>query len=353
MTGLSHLHSIFCFIIIIFYLLLLSILFSFRFVSFSFVLLIKSHLQSYPCPLQINSFWNLGFLLGITIILQIITGIFLGLHYTSDLNSAYSSLFFFIREIFYGWCLRYLHSSGASFVFLFLFLHLGRAISYGSYFYNPNTWFSGIILFFFLMATAFMGYVLPFGQMSFWGATVITNLLSPFPSLIEWVSGGHYVYNPTLKRFFLFHFLFPFLLCGFGILHLFYLHFLSSNNPLRNSTNNKIPFFPFILEKDFFGFILILCLYLLQTHFGISSFSFTFSLDWKRYGSWPVQPSFHLYQLSIVSWHYIIIFFLCVSYFPFLFLFELLSFNPSCFYGSCLLEFYSSGSCIRFILFSY
>jgi quinol-cytochrome oxidoreductase complex cytochrome b subunit len=109
----------------------------------------KSHLQSYPCPLQINSFWNLGFLLGITIILQIITGIFLGLHYTSDLNSAYSSIFFFIREIFYGWCLRYLHSSGASFVFLFLFLHLGRAISYGSYFYNPNTWFSGIILFFF------------------------------------------------------------------------------------------------------------------------------------------------------------------------------------------------------------
>ena len=121
----------------------------------------------------------------------------------------------------------------------FLFLHLGRAISYGSYFYSSSTWFSGILLFFFLMATAFIGYVLPFGQMSFWGATVITNLLSPFPSLIEWVCGGHYVYNPTLKRFFLFHFQFPFLLCGFRILHLFYLHFLSSNNPLRNSTNNK------------------------------------------------------------------------------------------------------------------
>jgi hypothetical protein len=134
------------------------------------------------------------------------------------------------------------------------------------FFIITNTWFSGIILFFFLMATAFMGYVLPFGQMSFWGATVITNLLSPFPSLIEWVSGGHYVYNPTLKRFFIFHFQFPFLLCGFRILHLFYLHFLSSNNPLRNSTNNKIPFFPFIFQKDFFGFILILCLYLLQTH---------------------------------------------------------------------------------------
>jgi len=149
-----------------------------RILKLYFVLLMKSHLQSYPCPLQINSFWNLGFLLGITIFLQIITGIFLGLHYTSDLNSAYSSLFFLIREIFYGWCLRYLHSSGASFVFLFLFLHFGRAISYGSYFYNPNTWFSGIIIFLFLMATAFMGYVLPFGQMSFWGATVITNLFS-------------------------------------------------------------------------------------------------------------------------------------------------------------------------------
>merc|ERR1712019_26637 len=238
-----------------------------------FVLLMKSHLQSYPSPLQINFFWNLGFLLGIAIVLQIITGIFLGLHYTSDLLSAYFSLFFLIREVYYGWCLRYLHSSGASFVFLFLFLHLGRAISYGSYFYNPNTWFSGILLFFFLMATAFMGYVLPFGQMSFWGATVITNLLSPFPCLIEWVCGGYCVHNPTLKRFFIFHFLLPFLLCGFRILHLFYLHFHSSNNPFRLNTNNKIPFFPFIFLKDFFGLILILCLYFLQTHFGISSFS--------------------------------------------------------------------------------
>ena len=233
----------------------------------------KSHLQSYPCPLQINSFWNLGFLLGITIILQIITGIFLGLHYTSDLNSAYSSLFFFIREIYYGWCLRYLHSCGASFVFLFLFLHLGRALSYASYFYNPNTWFTGIILFFLLMATAFMGYVLPFGQMSFWGATVITNLLSPFPSLISWVCGGHYVYNPTLKRFFLFHFQFPFIICGFRILHLFYLHSLSSNNPLRNSTNNKIPFFPFIISKDFYYLLLYLSSFIFQSFFSISSLS--------------------------------------------------------------------------------
>merc|ERR1712190_414702 len=133
--------------------------------------------------------------------------------------------------------------------------------------------FSGIVLFFFLMAIAFMGYVLPFGQMSFWGATVITNLLSPFPCVIEWVSGGYCVHNPTLKRFFIFHFLLPFILCGFTILHIFYLHLLSSNNPLRNSTNNKIPFFPYIFQKDVFGFIIILTIYLLQTNFGISSLS--------------------------------------------------------------------------------
>merc|ERR1712066_971592 len=229
--------------------------------------------MGYSCPVQINFFWNLGFLLGIAIVLQIVTGIFLGLHYTSDLLSAYFSLFFLIREVYYGWCLRYLHSSGASFVFLFLFLHLGRAIFYGSYFYNPNTWFSGILLLFFLMGIAFVGYVLPFGQMSFWGATVITNLLSPFPSLVEWVCGGYCVHSPTLKRFFLFHFILPFLPCGFVVLHLFYLHFHSSNNPLRLNTNNKIPFFPFIFLKDFLGLILILSLYFLQTHFGVSSLS--------------------------------------------------------------------------------
>merc|ERR1712113_991574 len=220
----------------------------------NFVLLVKSHLQSYPCPLQINFFWNLGFLLGVAIMLQIVTGIFLALHYTSDLNSAYYQIFFLIREVYYGRCLRYFHSAGASFVFFFLFLHLGRAMFYGSYFYSSSSWFSGILLLFFSMAIAFMGYVLPFGQMSFWGATVITNLLSPFPSLIEWICGGYCVHNPTLKRFFLFH-------------------FLTSNNPLRLNTNNKIPFFPFIFLKDFFGLICILCLYFLQTHFGISSLS--------------------------------------------------------------------------------
>merc|ERR1711981_340932 len=205
--------------------------------------------------------------------LQIVTGILLGLHYTSDLSSSYYSILFLIREVYYGWLLRYVHSSGASFVFLFQFIHLGRALYYGSFFYNTTTWFSGIVLLLLLMAVAFMGYVLPFGQMSFWGATVITNLLSPFPGLIEWISGGYYVHHPTLKRFFLFHFQLPFILCGFIVLHTFYLHFHSSNNPSRLDTNSKIPFFPFILLKDLVGLVLVQCLYFLQTHFGVSSLS--------------------------------------------------------------------------------
>merc|ERR1712100_989249 len=161
----------------------------------------------------------------------------------------------------------------ASFVFVFVFIHLARGLFYGSYLYNVNTWFSGIIILFLLIVIAFLGYVLPFGQMSFWGATVITNLLSPFPNLIEWLCGGYCVHSPTLKRFFVFHFVLPFVLLGFVILHLFYLHYLSSNNPIRINTNNKIPFFPFILLKDAFSLLLILTIYFLQCHFGISTLS--------------------------------------------------------------------------------
>merc|ERR1712212_1312302 len=226
--------------------------------------LVKSHLQSYPSPNNINSFWNMGFLLIVVIVLQIITGILLALHYTPDINYAYYSVMHIIREVYYGWCLRYIHSNGASFVFALLFIHIGRGLYYGSYYYNPNTWFSGIIIFILLMVTAFMGYVLPWALMSFWAATVITNLLSPFPCLIEWVCGGFYVSNPTLKRFFLFHFILPFIVFGFIIIHLYYLHYLSSNNPLGYNTNNKIPLFPFILIKDIFGLFIVITLYTLQ-----------------------------------------------------------------------------------------
>jgi len=233
----------------------------------------KSHLHTYPCPLHINFFWNIGFLLGIAILLQIITGIFLSLYYISDINSAYNSLFYIIREVYYGWYLRYFHSNGASFVFIFVFIHFGRGMFYGSYYYNTNTWLSGIVIFLLLMVIGFMGYVLPFGQMSFWGATVITNLLSPFSSLIEYISGGYCFSNPTLKRFFIFHFILPFVVCGFVFIHIFYLHLISSNNPLSNTINNKIPFFPFIFIKDLFGLIIVISIYFLQTSYGISSLS--------------------------------------------------------------------------------
>ena len=233
----------------------------------------KSHLLSYPCPLQINSFWNLGFLLGITIILQIITGILLGLYYSSDLYSAYFSIFFIIREIYFGWSLRYFHSSGASFIFLFIIIHLSRNLFYSSYFYNPNVWFSGIFILLFLMSISFMGYVLPFGQMSFWGATVITNLLSPFPNIIELIYGGYYLYNPTLKRFFLFHFILPFLVIAFIFIHILYLHYHSSNNILRNTINNKIPFFPYIISKDLLFYIFYMSIILFQNNFLIFIFS--------------------------------------------------------------------------------
>jgi len=220
-----------------------------------------------------NFLWNLGFLVALTMILQILTGILLGLHYTPHINSAYSSLMHILREVYFGWSFRSLHSSGASFLFFVLFFHLGRALIYGSYFSIPKTWFSGIFLFLFLMATAFLGYVLPWGQMSFWGATVITNLFSGVPCLVPWVCGGFLVSNPSLSRFFVFHFLLPFLIVGFISLHLFYLHALSSNNPLGSNTNNKIPFFPFIFSKDLFGFSLLGFLGFLEIFFGFISLS--------------------------------------------------------------------------------
>jgi quinol-cytochrome oxidoreductase complex cytochrome b subunit len=149
----------------------------------------KSHLKSYPCPKNFNYLWNQGFLIILAMLLQILTGILLGLHYTSEMNYAYYSVMHIIREVYFGWCFRYMHSRGASFIFIFIFLHIGRALYYGSYFYIPNAWVSGILLFLLLMATAFMGYVLPWGQMSFWGCTVITNLLSAVPGLVPWICG--------------------------------------------------------------------------------------------------------------------------------------------------------------------
>nr|YP_003795683.1 cytochrome b [Miichthys miiuy]ADJ66708.1 cytochrome b [Miichthys miiuy] len=218
-----------------------------------------------PAPSNISAWWNFGSLLGLCLAAQILTGLFLAMHYTSDISMAFSSVAHICRDVNYGWLIRNLHANGASFFFICLYLHIGRGLYYGSYLYK-ETWNIGVVLFLLVMMTAFVGYVLPWGQMSFWGATVITNLLSAVPyvgnTLVQWIWGGFSVDNATLTRFFAFHFLLPFIVAAATLLHLLFLHETGSNNPLGlNSDADKIPFHPYFIYKDLLGFaILILCL---------------------------------------------------------------------------------------------
>nr|ADY17959.1 cytochrome b [Propithecus coquereli] len=215
-----------------------------------------------PAPSNISSWWNFGSLLGACLALQIITGLFLAMHYTADTTTAFSSVTHICRDVNYGWVIRYLHANGASMFFLCLFIHVGRGLYYGS-FVLSETWNIGIILLFTVMATAFMGYVLPWGQMSFWGATVITNLLSAIPyigtNLVEWIWGGFSVDKATLTRFFAFHFILPFIITALVMVHLLFLHETGSNNPLGIPSNpDKIPFHPYYTIKDLLGLILLI-----------------------------------------------------------------------------------------------
>lgn len=224
--------------------------------------IINNALVDLPAPSNISSWWNFGSLLGLCLILQIATGLFLSIHYTADTTLAFDSVNHICRDVNYGWLLRTLHANGASFFFICIYLHVGRGIYYGSYKYI-YTWIVGVILFFLTIGTAFIGYVLPWGQISFWGATVITNLLSAIPyigtDLVQWLWGGFAVDNATLVRFFSFHFLFPFIIASFTIIHLLFLHQTGSNNPLGiNSNSDKIPFHPYFSYKDIFGFVIIL-----------------------------------------------------------------------------------------------
>nr|YP_010949694.1 cytochrome b [Micropogonias undulatus]WMI35507.1 cytochrome b [Micropogonias undulatus] len=218
-----------------------------------------------PAPSNISAWWNFGSLLGLCLIAQIATGLFLAMHYTSDISMAFSSVAHICRDVNYGWLIRNLHANGASFFFICLYLHIGRGLYYGSYLYM-ETWNIGVVLFLLVMMTAFVGYVLPWGQMSFWGATVITNLLSAVPyvgnTLVQWIWGGFSVDNATLTRFFAFHFLLPFIVAAATLLHLLFLHETGSNNPLGlNSDADKIPFHPYFIYKDLLGFaVLITCL---------------------------------------------------------------------------------------------
>nr|AAX61982.1 cytochrome b [Muraena helena] len=215
-----------------------------------------------PTPSNISAMWNFGSLLGLCLITQILTGLFLAMHYTSDISTAFSSVAHICRDVNYGWLIRNLHANGASFFFICLYMHIARGLYYGSYLYK-ETWNIGVVLFLLVMMTAFVGYVLPWGQMSFWGATVITNLLSAVPyvgnTLVQWIWGGFSVDNATLTRFFAFHFLLPFVVLAATVLHLLFLHETGSNNPAGlNSDADKIPFHPYFSYKDLLGFIIML-----------------------------------------------------------------------------------------------
>nr|AFV95471.1 cytochrome b [Pachytriton brevipes]AFV95472.1 cytochrome b [Pachytriton brevipes]AKQ13034.1 cytochrome b [Pachytriton brevipes]AKQ13035.1 cytochrome b [Pachytriton brevipes]AKQ13036.1 cytochrome b [Pachytriton brevipes] len=215
-----------------------------------------------PTPSNISYWWNFGSLLGVCLITQIITGLFLAMHYTADTQSAFSSVAHICRDVNHGWLMRNIHANGASFFFICIYLHVGRGLYYGSYMFK-ETWNIGVVLLLLVMATAFVGYVLPWGQMSFWGASVITNLLSAVPyvgsSLVEWVWGGFSVDKATLTRFFAFHFLLPFLIAGMSIIHLLFLHETGSNNPTGIPSNqDKISFHPYFSYKDLLGFLLAL-----------------------------------------------------------------------------------------------
>ena len=224
-------------------------------------LIYKSFIQL-PTPININIWWNIGSLLGLCLIIQLITGLFLSIHYSASINEAFNNIINIIQDINYGWIIRILHINGASIFFICLYLHIGRNIYYQS-FNLIETWFIGVTIYLLTIITAFLGYVLPWGQISFWGATVITNLLSAIPyiglNLVEWIWGGFSVNSPTLNRFYSLHFIIPFVILFLVIIHLIYLHKSGSTNPLGlNSNLNKIIFHKFFTIKDSITFIILI-----------------------------------------------------------------------------------------------
>jgi quinol-cytochrome oxidoreductase complex cytochrome b subunit len=226
----------------------------------SLLAFIDSHIINYPTPINLNYMWSFGSTAGICLVIQIITGIFLAMHYTPHIDYAFLSVEHIMTDVNNGWLLRYTHANGASMFFIVVYCHIFRGLYYGSYIYPRGMlWASGVVIFLLMMATAFMGYVLPWGQMSFWGATVITNLFSAIPfvgqSIVEWLWGGFSVSNATLNRFFSLHYLMPFVIAGVVLLHLTLLHKDGSNNPLGiNTSVDYVSFYPYYYVKDLFAF---------------------------------------------------------------------------------------------------
>lgn len=224
---------------------------------------INNHIIDYPTPINLNYFFGFGSLAGIMLVIQILTGIFLAMHYTPHIDLAFNSVEHIMRDVNNGWLIRYTHANGASFFFIVVYVHIFRGLYYGSYI-TPReaVWCSGVVIFILMMATAFMGYVLPWGQMSFWGATVITNLFSAVPlvgkDIVDWLWGGFAVDNPTLNRFFSLHFTLPFVIVGAVLIHLVLLHEVGSNNPLGLTLKTEnIPFYPYFYTKDLFGLMVL------------------------------------------------------------------------------------------------
>lgn len=221
----------------------------------------KAHLVDYPTPKNLNYWWNFGSLAGICLVLQIVTGILLAMHYKPDAKLAFDSVHHIMRDVHWGWLVRYMHMVGAHFFFIVVYIHIFRGMYYGSYKAPREVlWWMGVTILFLMMATAFLGYVLPWGQMSYWGATVITNLMSVIPVIgdefVIWLWGGYSVGDPTLNRFFALHYLLPFVICGVVFLHLWALHTSHSNNPKGIDLKKKtdwIPFHPYYTIKDTFG----------------------------------------------------------------------------------------------------
>nr|APX39938.1 cytochrome b [Longitarsus candidulus] len=231
--------------------------------------IINNSLIIFPSPSNISYMWNFGSLLGICLMTQIFTGLFLAMHYCPNIEFAFNSIIHICRDVNYGWLLRTLHANGASFFFICLYIHIGRGMYYSSY-NMKETWLIGVTIFFITMATAFLGYVLPWGQMSFWGATVITNLMSAIPylgnMLVQWIWGGFAVDNATLTRFFTFHFILPFIIFAMMIIHLLFLHQTGSSNPIGvNSNIDKVPFHPYFTFKDVLGILVLMYSLILLT----------------------------------------------------------------------------------------
>nr|YP_003540690.1 cytochrome b [Eophreatoicus sp. 14 FK-2009]ACN72768.1 cytochrome b [Eophreatoicus karrkkanj] len=236
------------------------------------VKIINNSLIDMPSPSNISYWWNFGSLLGLCLMIQLLSGLLLASHYINHTEMAFQSVVHICQDVNYGWLMRTIHANMASFFFIFIYIHTGRGIYYGSYNYH-HTWSIGVSILLLLMATAFLGYVLPWGQMSFWGATVITSLLSSIPyvgtDLVQWLWGGFAVDSSTLTRFFTFHFVTPFILTAMVIIHIMFLHQTGSNNPLSTSNNlNKIPFHNYFTFKDIMGFLLcmLVLLYILMLH---------------------------------------------------------------------------------------